>query len=82
MTKRHFEYAAAYMRDIRKVLPRPEFERQVRTLVDIFEEFNPRFDADRFRAACDAPAPGSQREHPDCAACDSTFGPGPAAEKE
>jgi hypothetical protein len=52
MSKKHFEWAAAYLRDMRKVLPAEEHARHVRTLVDLFGEFNPRFDEARFRVAC------------------------------
>lgn len=55
MIKKHFEWAAAYLRDCRSILTEGERAMIVRTLVDLFSEFNPRFDTDRFRAACDGP---------------------------
>lgn len=60
MTKKHFEWAAAYVRDIARVLTAKERDAIVRTLVDLFGEFNPRFDESRFRAACQVPAAGDK----------------------
>jgi hypothetical protein len=53
MTKKHFEWAAAYVRDLNRICNGEEREHIVRTLVDLFGEFNPRFDVARFRAACE-----------------------------
>ena len=51
MTKRHFEDAAAYMRDKQSSLSPEEHGRHVDTLVNVFRGQNPRFDEGRFRAA-------------------------------
>jgi hypothetical protein len=57
MTKKHFEWAAAYVRRVRGPhnLENPTIgaiQLLEDSLVCLFAEFNPRFDADRFRAAC------------------------------
>jgi hypothetical protein len=52
MTKKHFEWAAAYVRQ----LPGDEFagcRSAIETaMADLFTRFGPRFDEARFRAAC------------------------------
>ncbi len=52
MTKKHFEAAARLVRDARGVYTRGTVAAIEETFVDLFRMFNPRFDADRFRAAC------------------------------
>jgi hypothetical protein len=52
MTKKHFEYAAAYCRDLRKITLPSTHAEIVRAFTDVFAEFNPRFDTARFTAAC------------------------------
>jgi hypothetical protein len=58
MTKKHFEAAAAYMRRLRA---NAHYDAHAdgdavasieQAFVDVFRQFNPRFDVDRFRAAC------------------------------
>jgi hypothetical protein len=60
MTKKHFEAAAAYVRYLRNtrfagrnVAGTAGISQAVEdAFVDVFRQFNPRFDVDRFRAAC------------------------------
>ncbi len=51
MTKKHFEWAAAYVRRARE---RPDSTRTIieDAFADLFTAFGPRFDETRFRAAC------------------------------
>lgn len=51
MTKKHFEAAAAYVRGYRFWKP-GERELVTEAFVAVCREFNGRFDAERFRAAC------------------------------
>lgn len=58
MTKKHFEAAAAYVRAFRTGTPDARrncadvADSIERAFIAVFREFNPRFDVDRFRAAC------------------------------
>jgi hypothetical protein len=54
MTKKHFEAAAAYVRRLRDLGPsdRPDLQSVEDAFVDVFRQFNGRFDVERFRAAC------------------------------
>lgn len=53
MTKKHFEAAAAYVRQLRRAdFPRAVWTAVEDAFVDVFHQFNPPFDVDRFRAAC------------------------------
>lgn len=58
MTKKHFEAAAAYVRAFRTGSPNAiartadVADSIERAFVAVFRQFNPRFDVDRFRAAC------------------------------
>jgi hypothetical protein len=49
MTKKHFEWAAAYVRRYHDAVVR---EVLTDVLADLFTRFGPRFDEARFRAAC------------------------------
>jgi hypothetical protein len=51
MSKKHFEAAAAYVRSYRHWGP-GERELVTEAFVAVFRQFNPRFDVERFRAAC------------------------------
>lgn len=53
MTKKHFEAAAAYVRQLRRAGFTPGDCLTVEdAFADVFSQFNPRFDVERFRAAC------------------------------
>ena len=49
MSKKHFEAAAAL---VRRYHDRVLAEVLMDVFVELFREFNPRFDTERFRAAC------------------------------
>ncbi len=60
MTKMHFEKASAMVRDMYGSDPQMVDDRQVFAIdsvrdafADLFQSFNPRFDRDRFYAACE-----------------------------
>jgi hypothetical protein len=54
MTKKHFEWAAAYVRRLRERRPGKDeiCEGVEDAFADLFTRFGPRFDESRFRAAC------------------------------
>lgn len=55
MTKRHFEWAAAYVRSLRRSKIRGVEAALVEAaFVNLFREFNERFREDQFRAACNS----------------------------
>ena len=51
MTKKHFEWAAEYLATAGGLALNPQ---AAEALIDLFLEFGPRFDEDRFRAKIDA----------------------------
>lgn len=50
MTKKHFEWAAEHIRFAGGPGLNPQ---AVEAFVDLFKAFNPRFDEERFRSACE-----------------------------
>jgi len=59
MTKKHFEYAARYVRELRRHRQYAEtigakIDQIEEAYVALFRAFGPRFDEGRFRAACEA----------------------------
>jgi len=53
MSKKHFEEAAAYLRSFRMGTDDEQTARAIENaFVDVFRQFNARFDESRFRAAC------------------------------
>ena len=52
MSKKHFEWAARYVRDERTNYGDDNAKALERAFVAMFRAFGPRFDESRFRAAC------------------------------
>jgi polyhydroxyalkanoate synthesis regulator phasin len=52
MTRKHFQKFAQILLDLKGKMPEENRKEFVNNLMEMFEGENPRFDKDRFKAAC------------------------------